>query len=184
MIRSVPTWYKGTRFRSTLEADWACTFDAMGWQWQYEPEALLLSTGVMYRPDFYLPSQRVWCEVKGPHNERMDRPSQLHRDLNWDNVDEWSWYAKLVVVLRAPGPGEAAMWDKATDEGQDIVVVFCPEEGCRKYSFMDFNGIWTCRHHFNVGKESRRFWRDADGEVNWPGDLKFERVPRSPRGAA
>jgi hypothetical protein len=183
VIKPVPTWYRGTRFASTLEADWACTFDAMGWEWEYEPEALLLSTGEYYRPDFYLKGQRVWCEVKGPHNERVHKPRQLHKDLNWDEVDEWSWHARLVVILRAPGPGEAATWDKATDEGQDIVVVRCPD--CEHYCFMDFNGVWTCRRHFNVGKESRKFWLEPGGQINWPGDLKFERVPRrTPKGAA
>lgn len=181
MIKPVPTWYRGTRFRSTLEADWACTFDAMGWtEWQYEPEALTLSTGELYRPDFYLPPQRVWCEVKGPHNERVNKPTQLHKDLNWGEVDEWSWHGKLVVILRAPGPGESAIWDKATDEGQDIVCVRCPD--CGHYCFMDHAGVWTCRRHFDVGRESRPFWREPGGEFNRPGDLKFERAPRLKRG--
>src|SRR4051812_27445715 len=29
--------YRGTRFRSRLEARWAYLFDAIGWQWEYEP---------------------------------------------------------------------------------------------------------------------------------------------------
>ncbi len=104
-IRSVPTWYRGTRFASTLEADWARTFDTFGWEWQYEPEALTLSSGELYRPDFYLPGQRVWCEVKGPHDERRHKATQLHRDLNCGEIDEWSWYVELVVVLRPPRMG-------------------------------------------------------------------------------
>lgn len=33
----MPTTYQGVRFRSTLEADWAATFDALGVAWQCYP---------------------------------------------------------------------------------------------------------------------------------------------------
>ena len=36
-IKSKPTVYNGTKFRSRLEARWACFFDLLGWKWQYEP---------------------------------------------------------------------------------------------------------------------------------------------------
>lgn len=36
-IKSKPTIYNGTKFRSRLEARWACFFDLLGWKWQYEP---------------------------------------------------------------------------------------------------------------------------------------------------
>lgn len=37
MPNGIATTYAGTRFRSRLEARWACTFDQLGWQWEYEP---------------------------------------------------------------------------------------------------------------------------------------------------
>lgn len=36
-IKSHPTYYKGIRFRSRLEARWAAFFDVIGWKWEYEP---------------------------------------------------------------------------------------------------------------------------------------------------
>ena len=36
-IKAHPTKYKHTLFRSRLEARWAAFFDAIGWQWEYEP---------------------------------------------------------------------------------------------------------------------------------------------------
>lgn len=36
-IKAHPTTYRGTRFRSRLEARWAAFFDLAGWRWQYEP---------------------------------------------------------------------------------------------------------------------------------------------------
>ncbi len=32
-----PTRYRGTMFRSRLEATWAAMFDGLGWRWEYEP---------------------------------------------------------------------------------------------------------------------------------------------------
>ena len=47
--------FRGYLFRSRLEARWAVFFDALGIQWEYEPEGIVLSDGTHYLPDFYLP---------------------------------------------------------------------------------------------------------------------------------
>jgi hypothetical protein len=107
-IKAVPKWYKGTLFRSTLEADWAATFDGLGWYWNYEPEAIELPDGTRYRPDFWLPAQKIWCEVKGPHNERITKPLALQEALGYEGFE---WAQDLVVILRPPGPGETAVWE-------------------------------------------------------------------------
>jgi hypothetical protein len=36
-IKAHPTLYRGVRFRSRLEARWACFFDLIHWEWEYEP---------------------------------------------------------------------------------------------------------------------------------------------------
>lgn len=56
----IPTMHAGTRFRSRLEARWATFFDAIGWQWEYEPFDL---DG--YIPDFAILGVRPFLvEVK------------------------------------------------------------------------------------------------------------------------
>jgi hypothetical protein len=45
----IPTKYRGTMFRSRLEARWAAFFDLLGWEWVYEP-----IDGHGYVPDFAL----------------------------------------------------------------------------------------------------------------------------------
>lgn len=45
----IPTLYRGTQFRSRLEARWAAFFDSIGWPWAYEPIDLK-----GYIPDFVL----------------------------------------------------------------------------------------------------------------------------------
>lgn len=172
MIKALPTWYEGVRFASTLEADWAATFDSWGWYWQYEPVAIQLPSGEPYRPDFYLEAQRVWPEVKGPHNERIAKPAELQEAVGYD---EWAWASELVVVLRPPGPGDTADWQGVRGD-QDIVIVRCPE--CDRYGFMDFAGYWTCRYHLRVQREPNKFWLAPGGGLYRPGELMFTRAPR------
>lgn len=169
-IQAVPVTYRGTRFRSTLEADWAATFDMLGWYWEYEPEAIRLPGGERYRPDFYLPTQRTYCEVKGPHNERIAKPAGLQAALGYD--DGFDWAIDLVVILRAPGPGHMAMWEKSTELGQDVVIIRCRE--CGHYGFMDHNGLWSCRRHLRTDAEPKPWL--APGALYSPGEIDFRRA--------
>lgn len=176
-IRPIPTWYRGERFNSTLEADWACTFDWFGWKWEYEPHGILIDDNTWYRPDFYLPTQRIWAEVKGPHNQRIDKPSKLQAALSRDSFE---WDVDLVVVLRPPQPGkggggETCQWEDALS-GQDIVMVLCPE--CGHHGFMDLAGTWSCRRHLRERPEPNKFWTEPEGGLFRSGELPFTRVKR------
>jgi hypothetical protein len=82
-IKPIETRYRGYRFRSRLEARWAVFFDAAGIEWNYEDEGWYLPGGrgyflahgteyqklasepLLYLPDFYLPKQEYWVEIKG-----------------------------------------------------------------------------------------------------------------------
>lgn len=172
-VTPIPTTYRGTRFASTLEADWAATFDWFGWKWEYEPVAVQIGDGRAYQPDFYLPAHRTWCEVKGPHNERLDKAVALQDTLTYDG---WEWASELVVVLRAPGPGNTAVWHGTRDD-QDIVMALCPE--CGHYGFMDYAGVWSCRLHMRTRREPNKFWTADGGGLYRSGELPFTRAPRS-----
>jgi hypothetical protein len=63
-IKSIDTEYNGYKFRSRLEARWAVFFDEIGVEYAYEPQGWVLSTGVAYMPDFYLPKLKAYVEVK------------------------------------------------------------------------------------------------------------------------
>lgn len=65
-IKAIETHYNGYRFRSRLEARWAVFFDAAGIKYEYEPEGFTLQNGLCYLPDFYLPEENVYVEVKPP----------------------------------------------------------------------------------------------------------------------
>jgi hypothetical protein len=66
---AIETTYNGIKFRSRLEARWAIFFDEMKIEWLYEPEGFEKEVEegevIRYLPDFYLPCQKIWVEVKG-----------------------------------------------------------------------------------------------------------------------
>lgn len=72
MIKSIDTYYNGNYFRSRLEARWAVYFDLIGMPYQYEPEGYELDSGEKYLPDFYLPTQQMYVEVKPELNSSTE----------------------------------------------------------------------------------------------------------------
>lgn len=141
-IRAVPLKYSGTTYRSTLEADWAATFNSLGWYFEYEPWAVDLGNGDKYLADFHLPAQNVWCEVKGGHNERLDKTRKFRRAVA--APDEPG--GELVVLLRAAGePGRSANWQCVTGAYRSITINQC--EICEQWCFTQYavDG-WFCRH--------------------------------------
>lgn len=138
MLTALPTTYRGTRFRSTLEADWAATFDHLGWYWEYEPVALDLGAGMLYLPDFRLPGQRAWVEVKGPHDEGLDKTRQVLRTITAGHRGD------LVLVARPAGPGNVASWHSA-DGDHSVGITRCGT--CNQWCFNQPRADqWRCRH--------------------------------------
>lgn len=171
--RPLPTWYRGTRFASTLEADWAATFDWYDIYWEYEPEGVILPRDVKYRPDFYLPELHLWAEAKGPHDERIEKPHLLNGEI-WH--DDWEDRAEpFVFVLRPPGPGERAVWEPC-NPSMLITLNKCPY--CGEFFFCDRNGPWRCRRA-NCFQQLERW----DVMHNFSGDAHFARAPRTDREA-
>ncbi|KAG2388714.1 hypothetical protein C9374_000153 [Naegleria lovaniensis] len=60
------TIHMGYCFRSKLEAKWAKFFESCSIPFFYEPYTFKLRDGSEYTPDFYLPLQNFWIEIK-PH---------------------------------------------------------------------------------------------------------------------
>lgn len=63
-----------TYFRSTWEANMARYYNFVGIKWEYEPRTFIFETikrgSVSYTPDFYLPEEDRWVEVKGWMDEK------------------------------------------------------------------------------------------------------------------
>lgn len=66
-IKAIETYYNGYRFRSKLEAQWAVFFDAIGIEYEYEPEGFEFEDGTKYLPDFKIRVRhRSWTEEWEP----------------------------------------------------------------------------------------------------------------------
>lgn len=149
-IKAIPTRYAGCHFRSRLEARWAVFFDALGIEWEYEPQGFncywrlnLDDTTFPYLPDFWLPDEHLWVEVKGSLTD-----DELLRLLN------------AAAFLSAPGGG--------CGEGGDMLVcgpVPRPEPGSAQW-------MPTLLHMHKGDLEATR-WPDAEGchgtQGEWPG---------------
>ena len=80
-IKAIETHYNGYRFRSRLEARWAVYFDALGIEYEYEPEGFVLPGGASYLPDFYLPIVDAYVEIKSRHSTEINAASDKLFDV-------------------------------------------------------------------------------------------------------
>lgn len=80
-IKSLPTEYRGIKYRSRTEARWAVFFTENDIPFHYEFEGFDLGHGVWYLPDFWLPEAKSWFEVKpgNPSAAEIDKARGLAR---------------------------------------------------------------------------------------------------------
>lgn len=110
MITPIETAYAGHRFRSRLEARWACFFDALGITWEYEAQGYLVGAEQRpYLPDFWLPNLDggTWVEVKGA-GENLDT-SLLEAAVGADGLGrrDRGGETRILVLGPIPEPGPA-----------------------------------------------------------------------------
>jgi hypothetical protein len=88
-MKAIETVYKGYRFRSRLEARWAVFFDALGLQWEYEPQGFDLGKGRLYLPDFRVryPGRDDPRTPRG--DEAFDAWFEVKPNLASISNDEW-----------------------------------------------------------------------------------------------
>ena len=90
-IKAIETVYNGYKFRSRLEARWAVFFDAVGIKYEYEPEGITLSDGVLYLPDFYLPQFYSYFEVKRKGIKGTEEGNEAIRKISdGSHSDTWA----------------------------------------------------------------------------------------------
>ncbi len=82
-MKAKETIYKGYRFRSRLEARYAVFFDTLGIKYEYEHQDYIVG-GKRYLPDFRLPQQDCFVEIKGenPTKEECTKARLLALLLN------------------------------------------------------------------------------------------------------
>lgn len=116
-INAIETFYKGYRFRSRLEARWAVFFDALGVEYEYEPQGFVLPSGKHYLPDFKIKCYGtrgdfcdqpfdLWIEVKGEMTQQdADKIHEFAGQIVY--YGQWSIYkveTPVLVVGNIPDP--------------------------------------------------------------------------------
>lgn len=146
-VQAIPTIYRGIEFRSRLEADWAATLDSLGMTWIYEPEGYRLQGGSGYSPDFWLPDVRVWIEVKGSHNLRIELASQFDDALWADSpcTNRAQPDAPIVLIGREPRSNPiTGDHDQINVQGAKYSAWFVRCEACSGVTVF-VPGATTCR---------------------------------------
>lgn len=95
-MQARPTTYKGIAMRSRLEALYAAALDDQGRKWEYEPRAFANERG-QYLPDFYLPDEGLYAEVRPTRARAADAPSRM--EIIWDSDPD----AVLAVWIEEDG---------------------------------------------------------------------------------
>lgn len=140
---SIPTEYKGIKFRSRLESQWARWFDDHAIKWEYEPEGYELpwkGSTIKYLPDFYLPEMDSFFEVKGVMEE----------------LDKEKLFALGITVGKEKKDGLDRVFIGGPKVGVDLASVDCEGskgfenlgllrcEKCHKYFFINSPGSCKC----------------------------------------
>jgi hypothetical protein len=151
--RSIPTRYRGVRFRSKLEADWAITFDVLGVEWEYEREGHYFGKQ-FYLPDFYLPRSQQFVEVKAvfePYDVKKIGALLAHvRGRKFVG----SYCPDISIVACTPGgdfigwlrgrlPTNATVLDLSRRASRDIALFCC--DACKGWWFADHRKSWRCQ---------------------------------------
>lgn len=148
MRRSIPTWHRGTLFRSKLEADWARAFDALGIVWRYEPSGRYFGNE-FYLLDFYLPHSGQWVEVKA-----VWEPKDVRKAMAFcREAGQGEPSRRPVLALVECGPdGRFHGWPRLTedipfpefllDHALELVVLTCRH--CGVTHFAPERGLWDC----------------------------------------
>src|SRR5215469_13327751 len=113
-IHAIPTRYNGINFRSRLEAKYACIFEQLGWNWEYEP--------VDYRgwiPDFVIKGYKpLYVEVKPIFEfdpalgEEVTRALSLTDEHGWMDAPHHALICGACLPENQFGePGLGWLWD-------------------------------------------------------------------------
>lgn len=170
----MPGWYKGTRFRSHLEARYAIFFDELQIKWEYEPQGFAVD-GTAYLPDFvaFPALGMLWIEIKP----------------EWDTdpagVERWRKF-----VAHRPQPSRAALLiGKPSADGMHTVIGGDEGEDPLKGPWEDDRMQWRpcpAGYHFDLaypGKYRTKFADDGcPDHFGGPGEDLIEAAVKTALG--
>jgi hypothetical protein len=149
-MRPIETNYKGYLFRSRIEARWAVFFDSLGVVFEYEKEGYQLRN-MRYLPDFWLPQQDCWVEIKGQQPTELEE----HRASLLAKYTQKKVYLFAGAIPLPNNPddmGSAVSYFEGEDNGEVITDepywwCECPTCGLVGICFSGWISRLPCRHH-------------------------------------
>lgn len=176
-VEAKPTFYRGVKYRSRLEAKWAAFFTIMKWPFEYEPFDL-----GKWSPDFLLhgKNQPILAEVKPIHAFDAEIADKMATAAN-----KAAFVGELLLVGTAPlfglGQSDGFVWDGAAIGwlGEGCFDYACvgtfstaPEIGfdfCHQTN--SYHGRMSGFHEGNActGDEDgvRKAWIKGSNDVQW-----------------
>ena len=135
-MRAIETVYNGYRFRSRLEARWAVFFDALGVEYEYEPEGYIVENNFCYLPDF-----KVKCY--GCRGSVTDKPFDLFIEVKGNMTKEDAVKIKKFAGTFQP---DASIHHPILIVG-NIPPVDCSTDSMAVHAYEEMNNI--CIYPFN-----------------------------------
>lgn len=179
-LQAIETRYKGYRFRSRLEARWAVFFDALGVEWEYEKEGYDLGEHGWYLPDFWLPEQACWIEIKG----------KTPTDTEWNKAMALSSLTETRLYLFfGPIPSDATACGPSYEESDSAYLFTAGPEYIRGHTEEaggDIHHCWCeCPDCGAVGirfdaRADRLPCKECDGCARYQEDMLHLRGTRAP----
>jgi len=159
-LKPIETTFAGYKFRSRLEARWAVFLSRLNVEYDYEIEGFdlgavrvpgsaigLLGKDAWYLPDFWLPTQRTWLEIKPvqPDASERERAARLAVASRYPVVIVVG--APWIVAERPTGydgndSGYICFPDGITDDFYLLTV--CPYCGTVAWCFSGWAGRLPC----------------------------------------
>lgn len=142
--KPLPAVYNCIAYRSRSEARWAVFLDALGVPFEYEPEGFNLGDHVNYLPDFWLPSLRIWLEIKGPEPTDYETEKALRLAHATDSPVFVFWGGITAPDSEQGSPkAYAFMPDLCADEGYQWCE--CPDCGLLGITFEGRSDRLACK---------------------------------------
>lgn len=198
-VRGIPTTYKGTKFRSRLEARWAVLFDLIEWRWIYEP----FDTGD-WIPDFLIQGASPFlvevgpCDLWSDYSTKAEKPLAAYPPVNayCERIDhETCGHDDDYIVSTVPDrttlvvgnlPLVDSPWGPAagllTSDGSNAwtaSAVWGRCKACNEVCITHTEGVyrhWPCGHHTggDTGTPLSEAsiitaWNQAANPVQWRG---------------
>ena len=89
-------------------------FDALGIEYEYEPEGIVLSDGSLYLPDFYLPDFKCYFEVKRKSIKGTEEEKTVMAKIsNGAYTDSWAG----IICFGDPMDDDLYIFCQETDDG-------------------------------------------------------------------